>query len=97
MPRYDPYYCIHDALQSLYTLSATASALAITRAFMDVRREMHALLDSVDDDEDITPYQPAGRIIEQLYHTELVAYLQGDDSARLRLLNKVKQAEKLLP
>lgn len=97
MFRYNPYYSIHDALKDFYALPATASAVAITRALVDIRREMHALLDSVDDDEDITPYQPAGRLIEQIYHTELVAFLQGDDSARLRIRNLMKQAEKLLP
>ncbi|WP_460973517.1 hypothetical protein [Spirosoma migulaei] len=84
------------AVRHFCALPDTASALAITRAFMDVRVEMHALLDSVED-EAVIPHQPAGRLIEQLYKTELVAYLQGDISALFRLRGKVREAARLLP
>lgn len=84
------------AVRHLCGLPDTASALDITRAFMDVRAEMHRLLDSVED-EAVIPYQPAGMLIEQLCKTELVAYLQGDTSVLVLLRDKVQEAARLLP
>jgi hypothetical protein len=92
----DPHEIFRAAVRQLCRLPDTASVLDITRAFVEIRREMHCLLDSVEDD-DVVPYIPAGRLVEEICRTELVAYLEGDDSALWRLRNKVKQAAKLLP
>ena len=90
-----PHIRFSLAVRHLCGLSDTASALHITRAFMNVRTEMRCLLDSANDD--VIHYQPADSLIEQLYKVELVAYLQGDNSALLQLQAKVQEAARLLP
>ncbi|MVM29016.1 hypothetical protein GO755_03145 [Spirosoma sp. HMF4905] len=93
-----PHLNFHFAVRQLCGLPDAADAIDITTAFVNVRREMHYLLDSVEED-DVIPYQPAGRLIEQICQTELVAYLRGDRSALSlsRLRDKVQEAERLLP
>ena len=89
-----PHINFRLAVRHLYIMPSMARALDITRAFLEVRDQMHGLLDSVDD---VVSYQPAGRLIEERCKIELVAYLQGDHSALLRLQEQVKEAVRLLP
>ncbi|SOD78670.1 hypothetical protein [Spirosoma fluviale] len=92
----DPYVQFRYAVDYFCQLPNNSSALSLTRAFQEVRSEMHNLLDSVDDDA-VIPLQPAGRLIEYVCQSELASYLLGDESALPRLRRKVRQAEQLLP
>jgi len=93
---YDPYVSFRDTVDYFCRLPSNSSALKLTRAFQEVRSEMHWLLDSVEDDA-VIPLQPAGRLIEYVCQSELAAYLLGDESALARLQRTVRQAEQLLP
>ena len=92
----DPYGSFRYAVNCFCQLPGNSSALRLTRAFQEVRSQMHGLLDSVDDDA-VVPLQPAGRLIEYDCQSELASYLLGDESALARLRRTMRQAEHLLP
>lgn len=92
----DPYLPFRYAVDYFCQLPGNSSTLSLTRAFQEVRSEMHCLLDSAED-EAVIPLQPAGRLIEYDCQSELASYLLGDESALARLRRQVRQAEQLLP